>query len=56
MLSRICHKLQEHKPVCLIHGENLIDVPFGMFLSGGLDSLVVTMASRHLNDIEVANV
>jgi asparagine synthetase B (glutamine-hydrolysing) len=33
------------------------DVPFKMFLSRGLDfSLVVAMASQHLNDTEVANV
>jgi asparagine synthetase B (glutamine-hydrolysing) len=57
MLYTICHKLQEHNPICVIHGENFTDVPFGMFLFGGLDSyLVVTMASQHLNDIEVANV
>jgi len=57
MLSRICHIFHEHKHVCVIHGKKLIDVPFGMFLSRGLDSfLVITMASQHLNDIEVANV
>jgi hypothetical protein len=57
MLSRICHKLQEYKPVYIIHWENLTNVPFGMLLYGGLDSsLMVTMASWHLNDIEVANV
>jgi hypothetical protein len=25
MLSRICHKLQERKSICEIHGENLIE-------------------------------
>jgi hypothetical protein len=38
MLSRICHKLQEHKPVCEIHGESLTNVPFKVLLSRGLDS------------------
>ncbi len=57
MLSRICHKPQEHKHVCVIHGENMIDVTFGVLFFGGLDSsLMVTMASRHLNEIEVVNV
>jgi hypothetical protein len=57
ILYKVCHKPQEHKPICVIHGENLTDVPFGMLLFRGLDSsLVVTMASRHFNDIEVANV
>ncbi len=57
MLSRMCHKLQEHKPICEIHGESLTNVPFGVLLSRGLDSsLVAAMASRHLNDIEVVNV
>jgi asparagine synthetase B (glutamine-hydrolysing) len=57
MLSRICHKLQEHKHVCVIHGESLTDVPFGMLLFGGLDSsLVDVMASRHFHDTEIANV
>jgi asparagine synthase (glutamine-hydrolysing) len=35
----------------------MTDVPFGVLLSGGLDSsLVATVASRHLNDTEAANV
>jgi len=53
----MCHKLQEHKPICEIHGESITNVPFGVLLSRGLDSsLVAAMASRHLNDIEVVNV
>jgi asparagine synthetase B (glutamine-hydrolysing) len=57
MLSRNFHKLQEHKLVCEIHGESLTDVPSGVFFSKSLDSsLVVTMASQHLNDTKVANV
>jgi len=57
MLSRICHKLQKHKPVCEIHGNSLTDVPLGMLLFGGLDSsLLVIMASWHFNNTEVANV
>jgi hypothetical protein len=35
----------------------ITDVPFGVFLSRDLNSsLVVTVASWHLNDTEVANV
>ncbi|CAM6020844.1 unnamed protein product [Sphagnum balticum] len=35
----------------------MTDVPFGVLLSGGLDSsLVAAVASRHLNDTEAANV
>jgi hypothetical protein len=57
MLYKIFHKLREHKPICVIQGENLTNVPFGMLLSKGLDSFsMVTMASQHLNGIEVANV
>jgi asparagine synthase (glutamine-hydrolysing) len=35
----------------------MTDVPFGVLLSGGLDSsLVATVASRYLNETEAANV
>jgi asparagine synthetase B (glutamine-hydrolysing) len=57
MLYRTCHKLQKHKLVCEIHGKSLTDVRFGVLLFGGLNSsLVDIVASRHLNDTEVANV
>jgi len=35
----------------------MTDLPFGVLLSRGLDSsLMVVVASRHLNDAEIANV
>jgi hypothetical protein len=49
MLYRICHKLQEHKHVCEIHGESLINVPFGVLLSRGLDSFLMLAMAHNIS-------